>query len=87
MIVDTIHFSEHETGNALGVPGGLEKHLTERFTLGEDGTKIDYSFSIEDPEFLTGPVTGSSQWTYRPDIEPVRATCDAESARRFLDAF
>ncbi len=87
LIVDTIHFTEHLTGNALGVPAGLEKHLTERFALSEDGTKLNYSYSIEDPEFLTGPATGGSQWTFRPDVEPVRATCDLESARRFLDAF
>ena len=87
LVVDTIHFTEHLVGNAFGVPSGFEKHLTERFALSEDGTEISYSFSLEDPEFLTGSVTGGSQWTYRPDLEPETAACDPEAARRFLDAF
>ncbi len=61
--------------------------MTERFALSEDETKINYSYSIEDPEFLTGPAIGGSQWTFRPDVEPVRATCDLEAAGRFLHAF
>jgi len=87
LVVDTIHFAEHESGNALGVPAGTGKHLTERFSLSEDGTTLDYSFTLEDPEFLTGPVSGSSQWTYRPDIEFELGVCNLDSARRFLEAF
>ncbi len=87
LVVDTIHFTEHLVGNAFGVPSGFEKHLTEQFALSEDGTEISYSFSIEDPEYLTGSVMGGSQWQYRPDLELETATCDPEAARRFLDAF
>lgn len=87
LIVDTIQFAAHESGNALGVPSGTRKHLTERFSLSEDGTRLNYSFTIDDPEFLTGPVSGGSQWAYRPDIEFELAVCDPENARRFLGAF
>ncbi len=87
LIVDTVHFSEHLIGNGFGVPSSLEKHLIERFDLSEDGTKIDYSFTSEDSEFLAGRVTGDSQWTYSPDREVEIQTCDLETARRFLNAF
>jgi hypothetical protein len=87
LIVDTVLFAEHESGNALGIPSGTGKHLTERFALSEDGTTLNYSFTVEDPQFLTAPVSGSSQWTYRPDLEFELSVCDPESARRFLDAF
>ena len=86
LVVDTIHFSEHLEGNAFGVPGGSGKRLTERFALSGDGTEINYSFSLDDPEYLTEPVTGEGQWKYRPDHEFERLPCDPEVARRFLDA-
>jgi hypothetical protein len=87
LIVDTIHFAAHESGNALGVPSGTTKHLTERFSLSDDGKILNYDFTIEDPEFLEGPVRGNSQWTYRPDIAFELGVCDPGSARRFLQAF
>jgi len=86
LVVDTIHFAEHLVGNAFGVPGGSGKRLTERFALSEDGTQINYSFSLEDPEFLTESVTGEGQWKYSPEHEFERLPCDPEVARRFLDA-
>jgi len=87
LVVDSVHFSEHARGVSLtGVPGGVRKHLAERFELSEDGTEINYSYTMEDPEYLTGPVTGESRWSYRPDLEFETGTCDLEVARRFLDA-
>ncbi len=87
LVVDTTHFTEHAKGIGLhGVPGGVSKRLTERFELSEDGTKIHYSFAVEDPEYLTSSVTGDSDWGYRPDLELETATCDPEVARKFLDA-
>lgn len=87
LVVDSVHFSEHVRGVSLtGVPGGVRKHLAERFELSEDGTEIIYSYTMEDPEYLTTPVTGESRWSYRPDLEFETGTCDLEIARRFLDA-
>ena len=87
LVVDTVHFSEHAKGVSLtGVPGSLSKHLVERFELSEDGTEINYSFSMEDSEYLASPVTGESKWIYRPDLEFETATCDPEVARKFIDA-
>ena len=86
LVVDTVDFAEHLIGNAFGVPGGSRKRLTERFALSEDRTEINYSFSLEDPDFLTEPVTGEGQWKYRPDHQFERLPCDPEVARRFLDA-
>ena len=56
------------------------------FAADRDGTEINYSFSLDDPEYLTEPVTGEGQWKYRPDHEFERLPCDPEVARRFLDA-
>ena len=86
LVVDTVHFTEHLVGNAFGVPSGFGKHLTERLSLSEDGTRMNYSFSLEDPEFLTAAVTGEGRWNYSPEHEFERLPCDPEVARRFLDA-
>jgi hypothetical protein len=40
---------------------------------------------LEDPEYLTQPVTGEVQWPYRPDLEYVALPCDLDNARRFAE--
>jgi len=87
LLIDTISFAEHQIGNARGLPSGAGKRLTERLALNEDRSKLDYSFTLEDPEYLTQQVTRNVQWSYSPnediDIEP----CDPETAARFLNAY
>ncbi|NNC63325.1 MAG: hypothetical protein HKN84_00950 [Gammaproteobacteria bacterium] len=50
-----------------------------------DGAQIEYEFELEDPEYMTEAVTGTTTWDYRPDLEPQRIECDPENARRFLE--
>lgn len=85
LVVDTTHFADHRTGNARGVPSGSQKHLVESFELNPDGTGLIYRFELEDPEYLSAPVTGELQSAYRPDLgfEPIE--CDLEIAHRFLE--
>ena len=63
----------------------MRKHLVERLTLSEDGKRIDYEFELEDPEYLTEAVTGTTAGYDWPDLEPHRIECDPENARRFLE--
>lgn len=85
LIVETTHFADHRIGNARGVSSGSQKYLVERFELNPDGTGLTYRFELEDPEYLSAPVTGELQSAYRPDLgfEPIE--CDLEIARRFLE--
>ena len=85
LFVDTTNFLPHGAGNAFEVPSGMRKHVVERLSLSADGKRISYAFMLEDPEYLTEPVTGNGTWDYRPDLEPQPAECDPEVARRFLD--
>jgi len=85
LVVDTAHFASHSLGIGADLASGTEKRLVERFQLAADGSSLTYSFELEDPEYLTAPVTGTSQWVYRPDVEFTPAECDIESARRFID--
>jgi hypothetical protein len=83
LVVDTIEFAPHRLGNGAGLPSGPRKHLVERFALNEQGG-LDYAFELEDPDYLRQPVTGTTQWLYRPDVEYVATPCDRENAKRFL---
>lgn len=85
LVVDTGNFTEHGAGNAFQVPSSTDKHLIEHLTLSNDGKRIDYTFELMDPEYLSAPVTGDVIWDYRPDLEPQRIECNREVARRFLD--
>jgi hypothetical protein len=85
LVVDTARFAEHGMGNAQKLPSGPDKHLTERFALSPDGTRITYSFEMTDPDYLTEPIGYEIEWVYSPDFEMVRLPCDPESAQRYLD--
>lgn len=83
LVVDTIHYAAHSEGLTMGVGSGLGKHTVERFSLAEDGRHMNYEVIVEDPDYLTGPLTHSSQLEFRPDLEPTRLACDLEAARRY----
>lgn len=85
LVVDTARFAVHGMGNAQKLPSGPEKHLTERFALSPDGTRIRYSFEMTDPAYLTKPVGYELEWVYSPNFEMVQLPCDPESAKRYLD--
>lgn len=77
-------FTPHPHGAFAWVASGPDKHLVERFTLGDDGLHLRYELTLEDPESLTGPATLSMRWDYRPDLAPSGVPCDPEIAERFL---
>ena len=83
-MVDTVQFIEHKQGNSMSVPSGLRKHLVEKFTLSDDHKHLRYDTVLEDPDYVTAPVTYSSDWDYRPDLTPSGLKCDIDVARRFL---
>ena len=83
LVVDTALFAPHRLGNGGGLPSGARKHLAERFAVNAQGG-LTYSFELEDPEFLKQPVTGTTEWLYRPDVDYVPTPCNPDNARRFL---
>jgi len=84
LVVDTTNFSDHPMGLSMSIPGSTQKHLVERFALGEDGKTLVYSGTIEDPVYLTAPVQWSGKWEYRPTMPHSNQKCDVEVARKFL---
>jgi hypothetical protein len=78
LVVDTTLFEDHPSTSGDGVPGGAQKHVTERFALSEDGTRLVIDVVVEDPEFLAEPFNGSLQWNYTPELQLYRYNCDPE---------
>ena len=85
LVVDTTNYEDHAAGNTFELPSGAQKHSIERLTLSEDGKRMEYSWTIEDPEYITAPVTGGGSWAYRPDLERQTLECDPEVAQRFME--
>jgi hypothetical protein len=83
LVIDTVLFSDHRSGNGGGVPSGAQKHTVERYALAYDGTHILIDVFIEDPEYLAEPFAGSIEWNYAPQFELYRYDCDPEVSRRF----
>ena len=84
LVVETTNFSEIIYG---GIANSSRKRLVERFALVDDGKAIDYTFTMQDPEYLVGEVSGELRFDYRPDLELENLECDSETARRFFREF
>jgi hypothetical protein len=84
LVVDTVGFEEHRWGNGRGIPSGPERHTVERYTLSDDGTTVRLDYVIEDPEYLTAPVSATINWRHAPHLELLPYDCDREVSRRFV---
>ncbi len=52
--------------NGTGIPLGPGATLEERFTLNDDGSRLDYTMVVTDPATFTAPVTLRKAWEWRP---------------------
>ena len=84
LVVETENFTEIIYA---AIANGGQKRLLERFALSGDGGSLDYSFVMEDPEYLIGRVSGEIRFDYRPDLTLENLECDTETARRFFREF
>jgi len=60
LVVDTAYFAPAKWGIGSGVSSSDQKHLVERFTLKEEGRRLEIRYTIEDPVYLTEPVSLST---------------------------
>ena len=84
LVIDSIGFAAPPAG-VTGVVFGAGKHLIERLSLAEDRLHLRYEFTLMDSNYLVGPVTFSTRWDHRPDLELSRVACDPDVAQRFLE--
>ncbi len=77
LVVDTTLLSPHRAGNSSGgVPSGEQKHVVERFSLSDDGTRAIVDVFVEDPEFLTEPFEGQTEMVYSPHLQLYAYDCE-----------
>jgi hypothetical protein len=84
LVVDTRNFADHRSAYQTGVPSGAQKHVVERYRLIEDGTRIALEFMLEDPEYVSEPLTHTRELIYSPQMEVSRFGCDLDATKRFL---
>ena len=78
LVVDTALFADHRApirGRNEGVPSGSQRHVVERYRLGDDGTRMLIDFVVEDPEYLAEPFVGTLQWVFTPELEMMGFDC------------
>ncbi len=85
LVVDTAYFAPAQWGIGSGVSSSEQKHLVERFTLTEEGRRIQFEYTIEDPIYLAEPATSSltlgldSGYPFQDDYG-----CNTEASSRHL---
>ena len=85
LVVDTAYFAPAQWGIGGGVSSSTQKHLVERLTLTDEGRRMEIQYTIEDPMYLTEPVSLTT--TLALDIGyPFQEDygCDPEAASRHI---
>jgi len=81
LVVDTVLFADHRSANGTGVPSGPNKHLIERLSLSEDGTRMIVEVELQDPDYLAEPFAATKELLYAPHLQLYRYDCDPELSR------
>lgn len=77
LVIETDRIDYHSYGD-LGPAQSAQSHVTERFTLSEDGRGLAYEVIIEDPVMLAAPWRWAGQFVVRDDAELKRWNCGDE---------
>jgi hypothetical protein len=83
LVVDTTNFTPHRSPYQNGIPSGTQKHVVERYELTADGRRIQAEFMLEDPEFISEPMTHRRALLFSPQMSMAAFDCDIEATRRF----
>jgi hypothetical protein len=84
LLVDTVGFTPQAQGTTPEFPSSEAKHVMERFSLSDDRKHVEYEATVEDPVYLTTPVTINTRWDYRPGQVTSAEPCDRAVAQRYL---
>ncbi len=83
LVIDTRHFRQTDHGNGM-YPSGSRKHLIERYRLSEDRTRIVFDWTLEDPDFMSSPLSLTFEWQHSPHIVRQPWSCDSDAAVEYL---
>ena len=65
LVVDTTHIN-YPHFDKTGIPQTEAVRNLERFTVNDEGSRLEYSVTITDPAIFTEPVVMTKTWAYRP---------------------
>ena len=85
LVVDTALFTPADWGIGAGVPSSDAKHVVERYTLLDDGRRMQVDYTFEDPVYLTEPVNMSTTFFVDPGYPWQEYDCDPHASSRHLD--
>jgi hypothetical protein len=75
LVVDTLGFNGHAELDARGQPTSPQLHTVERFTPSADGSSIDISTTITDPEYYSRPFAIERSWKRSGARHPFEYDC------------
>ena len=61
-----------------GTPMSEQATIVERFTVSDDGMRLDYEVSVTDPQNLVEPATWDAAWKYIPGTRIMPFECDLD---------
>ena len=71
-------------GLVPGVDSSEQKRIIERYALNNGGMGMGITMTLEDPVYLTEPVTINGTYRKVPDFDLEPFECDLEAARKDL---
>jgi hypothetical protein len=86
LVIETSRFSDVRWGAGEGVDSGEQKTTREVYRLADDGRSLELGFTMEDPEYLTEPVTVAHRYNLNPGYQIQDYYCDPATSRRHLTA-
>ena len=85
LIIQTRYFMYDRWGNGRGVPSGENKEVIERYTLTDNGERMEVSFTVTDADYLEGLQDARrGAYVIRSNVELSDFNCDPEAAVRHL---
>ena len=67
-LIVTTRYANWGYFDVVGVPLSEDPHIVERFTLNENGARLDYTLTVTDLGTFTEPVTLSKFWVWYPEV-------------------
>ena len=61
-----------------GTPMSEDVRMVERFTVSEDGTRLDFEIAVTDPQNLAEPAIWDAYWSWIPGTVVRPFECDLE---------
>jgi hypothetical protein len=85
LVVETGGFSATPWGLSSGLDSSEKKRVVEQYQLDDSGFVIDVTYTVEDPEYLTAPITVKGRYLKTPNRDFNHIPCDPVTAGRHLE--